>query len=125
MTLLKQLLLDSDDLDLSTGNLQLVTGIDALTQRVTTRLQTFLGEVEFDSSVGVPYFQQIFKDKNPKVSALNASFLGESALGGLDGIDRVTRLEYDLDGTTRSLSIDLSILAETGEESNQVLTLGV
>ena len=126
MTLRKQLLLDADDdLDLSTGSLQIVDGVTALTQRVRTRLQTFLGEVEFDSSVGVPYFQQVFQDKNPKISVLNVSFLGSSALGRLDGIDRVLRLEYDLNTSTRALSVDLRIQAETGEEANTVLTIGV
>jgi hypothetical protein len=125
MTLLNQLKVDTEtnDLDISTGNLVVVTGVDSLVQRIRTRLQTFLGECFLDASLGVPYFQQIFKDKNPRVSALNAAF-GDAILS-VDGVERILSLNYALDSVTRKLSVDFKVLSESGETSESSFETGV
>lgn len=38
-----------------------ITGIDELVQRLKIRLQFFLGELYFDTTQGIPYYQDILK----------------------------------------------------------------
>ena len=42
------------------GQLAFVTGKEYTAQRIRTRLQLFLGEWVFDTSQGVPWFEQVF-----------------------------------------------------------------
>jgi len=112
-----------DDLDLSTGNLVVLGGADALAQRIRTRLQTFLGEVFTNLSIGVPYFQSIFQDKNPKVSVLNAGFV--DPVVSLDGVDKVLSVDYDLDGATRALSVTMRVQGEDETVVDQTIVAGV
>lgn len=59
---MSNLLMDvSGDLDLSNGNLQIVSGRDACAQRLRNAFEFFLGEWFLDLRQGLPYFQVIFE----------------------------------------------------------------
>lgn len=120
--LTRQLKLVNDDLDLSTGNLVLMEPQESLVQRVRTRLQTFLGEVFTNESLGVPYFQQIFGEKNPRVSVLNAGFTGPVL--ALNGVSRITRLDYEL-LDDRKLQVFIGVLGEDGTQIVETFNFGV
>lgn len=57
---------DSWDLSLdATGNIALTTDPDSLAQDAASAIKTFLGECYFDTTVGVPWLQQIFAPPPP------------------------------------------------------------
>lgn len=60
------LALDTWDLCLdASGNIALATAPYALAQDVASAIKTFLGEVYYDTTLGVPYFQQILGQTPP------------------------------------------------------------
>jgi hypothetical protein len=120
--LTRQFKLTGDDLDFSTGNLILLAPEESLVQRVSTRLQTFLGEIFTNESLGVPYFQQIFADKNPRVSVLNAGFSGPVL--ALDGVSKIERLEFTLQDNRR-LDVQIGVLGEDGTAILETFNFGV
>lgn len=75
------LLLDPDTWDLcldAFGNIAVASAPYSIAQDVATQLSTFLGECWYDTTQGVPYWQQIFGQKPP--ASLVAAFLEEEAL---------------------------------------------
>jgi len=114
MTLTKVFKLDTNnDLDFSTGNIQVIDGVDSLAQRIQTRLNTFRGECFLDPSTGTPWISQVFTSSLPTTSALNAAIV--SSLSTVDGILEIVALDYTFDRRTRKLDISLQILSETNE----------
>lgn len=64
----KSLLLDTAAWDLvldSAGNIAVCTEPYSLAQDVATALRTFLGEVYYNTSLGVPYFEKILSQQIP------------------------------------------------------------
>lgn len=59
------------DLTFTNNSLTFVEGADEVVQRLRQRLRTFLGEWFLDTSLGVPYFQEILK-KNPQQGVVDA-----------------------------------------------------
>ena len=52
------------------GNIQMISGASALEQDVASAAMTFYGEVYYDSTVGVPYFAQVFgQSYSPSIAA--------------------------------------------------------
>lgn len=103
------LLLDgSGDLDLTTNDLQLVDGIEAVRQHLQIRYRFFLGEWFLDESEGVPYVRDVLK-KNPNEAQVRA-LLTEVART-TPGVSQVASLELDLDVGLRELTatIDLEV----------------
>jgi hypothetical protein len=118
----RQLKMVNDDLEFTLGRLTILSPEESLPQRVKTRLQTFLGEVFANESLGVPYFQQIFAEKNPRVSVLNGAFV--QAILSVDGVARVSRLDFDLK-TDRQLEVILSVIGEDGAAFSTTFQAGV
>jgi hypothetical protein len=100
------------DLDLSSGTLQWIDGIDAIAQRVRTRLQFFRGEWFLDQRLGVPWFQVILGAKGGEQVA--AQIL-RAVIEGTPGVDRVDELSLDLDGTTRTAAVAFRATTISGE----------
>ena len=68
MTTYNTLLLDTVAWDLvldSFGNIALASPPYALAQDVASAIRTFLGEVYYDASLGIPYFQDILGQLPP------------------------------------------------------------
>lgn len=98
----------NDDLDLSTGDLQLLTGVDEVRQRVELKLRFFKGEWFLDRSFGVPWFQDILV-RNPQLDVVRALLI--RAIESEPNVDKVTQLVLDLN-TERHLTIEsVEILA--------------
>ena len=92
-----------DDIDITSGDMVLIDGNEAITQHVLIRLRFFAEEWFLDSRVGMPYFQQILI-KNPDTKAIRAIFI--QAITTTPGIDSLDSFDMDFDGPTRRLSID-------------------
>jgi hypothetical protein len=101
------------DLDLSTNDMQIVTGDDAIVQHLKIRLQFFLGEWFLDEGVGIPYWTDFFI-KDPNLTAIRSYY--RQTIVTTPGIASLTSLELDLDGATRALSVDFAAKKDDGEE---------
>jgi hypothetical protein len=93
------------------GNLLLVTGQEEIAQVSAQRLRTFFGEWFLDTSIGIPYFDQIF-EKGQNVNDIDAIFISE--ILQTPGIIRV--LEFDLDiPDLAARRLELNYKAQTTE----------
>lgn len=109
---MRQLKLDGNDLDLSTGKLVIVEGVEAIAQKLRIGLRIFLGEFFADLDAGVPYFEKILV-KNPRLGQLTA--LVKLAILSCEGVASVDSLSVRFDATTRNLTVDFKAKAQTGE----------
>ena len=85
------------------GELQFVTGTDAIAQHVATRMRLFKGEWFLDRNIGVPYFDEVMVKTQD--AALIAPIF-RRVIEETPGIESVDRLDVELDSTTRTLSIE-------------------
>ncbi len=112
------LLNDEDDLDITNGELSLVTGIVAVKQDVMMGLATWLGETPYDTTAGLPYLQVIFQTDD--VNAVNAII--ERFIISRPGVDTVKLNQSVLDLTTRRLEVSGTIRAFNEEiDFSQIL----
>lgn len=68
MTMLNTLLLDTDAWDLVldvSGNIAVAAPPYALAQDVASAVRTFLGEVYYDTTQGIPYFDEVLGELPP------------------------------------------------------------
>ena len=105
---------NAGDLDLTpSGELVLLDGIDAIAQHIRIRLRFFLGEWFLDQRVGIPYFQQLLGQK-PNETAVKSIF--RAAILSTPGIESISEMSVDFDGSTRRLGIAFTAIT-TGEET--------
>jgi hypothetical protein len=100
------------DLDISSGGIELVSGVDAIVQRLRIRYQFFLGEWFLDTREGIPYFEKILV-KNPNRSEVIAIL--RQVAETTPGIAEVDRFDADFDTVNRELAVDLWARSDTGE----------
>ena len=103
---------DTGDLDLSDGDLYILSGVDAVAQFLSQRLRFFLAEWFLDESKGIPYYDKIFvKNPNPVVvdSILKTEVIQSP------GVQELVSFNLDLDFITRRLALDLEAISESGE----------
>jgi hypothetical protein len=110
------------DLDTSTGDLQIISGIPGVIQDIMTRLKMFQGEFFLDQTVGVPYFQEIFV-KNPSANLIKAAF--RDAILATPFVTAVGNLAITYDGAARTISIKFdATIGDTTVPINVSNTLG-
>lgn len=118
MTTPRDLLLDNDgDLALVDGDLQLVSGVEAIRQDAQLRLRFIRGEWFLDPTVGVPYFQDVFV-KNPDLARIRAVLIDE--LRRTPGIVEVPELTVTLDSATRRLTGTFRAVTSAGDVTGQI-----
>lgn len=100
------------DLDLTDGNVTLVTGDDAIAQQITIRLRLILGEWFLDTRVGIPYFGDIFV-KNPDLTRVRSIF--RQTILGTPGIAAFEEFSLSVDNPTRTLSVEFRAKKTDGE----------
>ena len=99
------------------GNLAIVTGAEAVGQHVRQRLKTFRGEWFLDTTVGVPWLQEIFG--NAYDPALAESVVKAEILDTL-GVSRIDGFSVGFNRTTRGLIIDRVEVLTTYDEAVRV-----
>lgn len=105
--------LDADgDIDLTDGNMTLVTDDDAIVQQITIRLQLLLGEWFLDKRVGMPLFEDVFK-KNPDLTRVRSIY--RQTILTTPGIASFEEFTLVVDGATRTLSVDFIARKTDGE----------
>lgn len=83
---------DNDIYTDSSGNLAMLTDINALANVSKNVVLTALGEPEYNITDGIPYFETIFTD-TPKIDLLQAAQV--AALENLEDVNRVSNYEYE------------------------------
>jgi hypothetical protein len=93
------------------GDLELVSGADAIVQSVRIRLQFFKGEWFLDWNAGIPYFQSVFaKISNPQL--LQDIF--RKAILETVGINAIQNLTLTIDGASRGLAVSFQAETDVG-----------
>jgi hypothetical protein len=94
------LLLDTGLWDLckdANGNIAMATGPYALAQDVASAIKTFLGEVWYDTTLGIPYLSQIL-GKTPPIT-LFQQYMVDAALT-VPGVVKATCVISSFEGRT-------------------------
>lgn len=100
------------DLDVSTGDLQIVDGLEETLQRLRFKYQFFLGEWFLDQRQGIPYFRDVLI-KSPRMSVVSA--LLQDVARKDPGVSRVVRLDLDFDNASRLLTVTLDAIGIDGD----------
>jgi hypothetical protein len=108
------------DLIMTAGQIQQVSGVDAIAQAVYCDLKTFLGEYWLDKEIGVPYYQVVFK-KGVDLSLINT--LMKSQMLKREDVIEITEYESSLNTSTRKLTIVYSAKTVLGNITNQEIIL--
>lgn len=90
------------DLDLSSGDLVILEGINATSQRLERKLRMFQGEWFLDERLGVPYFQDILV-KNPKTNVIMSIY--REAISEDEAVTALNNLELNFDSVARKLFV--------------------
>lgn len=104
---------NTGDIDLSTNQLELVTGTDAIAQHLLIRLRFFVGEYFLDTRQGIPYFEQILI-KNPSLIVVRAIF--REAILETPGVVALTQFSLFPNSATRNLRLVFSCTVTTQDE---------
>lgn len=98
-----------------------ITDLDLVVQRVTRRLQTFLGEWIGDRRVGLPYFAWAAQ-KPPRVDSIGATVRRE--IESTPGVTRVAGWTGAFNTTTRTLTYSGTIYTRFGGVGATVQVFG-
>jgi len=101
------------DIDVSSGDLEILGTVDSIAQNLRIRLQFFLGEWFLDRRLGVPYYQQILV-KNPGTNLVRSVF--RKAITTTPGVISLDALETDYEGTTRTLTVAFTVTVQGTDE---------
>lgn len=82
---------------------------EALRQHLEVKFQIFLGEWFLDTSVGVPYFEEVFVKR---ASFVVVQQVLKEVISTTNGVKSITRFEFDYDNPTRQavLSFDVDTI---------------
>lgn len=92
----------SGDLDLSTGDLVILTGVEATAQRLRRKLKFFLGEWFLDTRLGIPYFESILV-KSPQTNVILSLY--RKVITTDEAVVSLSNLALVYDGENRTLAI--------------------
>jgi len=90
------------DLEITLGKLRVVTGTEALAQRLRTRLRLFRGDWFLDLLQGVPYHDFVLHKRS---TAAVQREVFRRAIASMRGVREVVSLDVELDGSTRTLLV--------------------
>jgi len=111
---------ESNDLVIKNNNFVMVSGDDEIRQRLLTNLRTFQGEWFLDTTIGVPYFQEIFiKNPNPETVA---SFIKNEILN-TEGVDDIASFSIDYDAASRKFGFIFSVKTNSGNIVPTILSI--
>jgi hypothetical protein len=110
------------DLAVSAGRLQTIEGVEAVRQRLQTRLRTWQGEVPWDTSIGVPYLSFLGQKGTETLAeaTLREAILSAPGIIALDAFElvvdarRVARLTFRARATTGEVIDVQDFVAGTG-----------
>ena len=102
----------TNDLLIENGDLSIVDGSDAIAQDLQQTLQVWLGEWFLDTTVGIPFRQQILV-KNPVIDLVQADII--NAALAVPGVAQITDISLDYDANNRSLTMGMVAIDTNGQ----------
>ncbi|MFZ7141547.1 hypothetical protein ACLSY0_00065 [Avibacterium avium] len=105
------------DLLIKDNKLVLVNGVNQKAQQIKVVLLTFLGEWFLDTTIGLPYFDEILV-KNPDSSRIQAIF--RKKIMQVSGVQAVERLELNFNRKERTLGVQFSARTSEGIIQDEV-----
>lgn len=105
------------DLMIKDQKLVIVDGINQKAQQIKVVLLTFLGEWFLDTTIGLPYFDEVLV-KNPERSRIQSIF--RRKIMGVKGVLGVERLSLDFDLRERTLFVAFSARTRDGVVRDEV-----
>lgn len=90
------------DVAIERFDLQLVSGMDQISQSLRIRMMLFRGEWFLDVGEGVPFFSDIFV-KNPNMGVVEAAL--KARIKGTPGVTELISFSVDFDKGNRSLVV--------------------
>lgn len=101
------------------GNIAVATDPYALAQDAASVIRTYLGEVYFDTTLGIPYLQQVF-GRTPSLTLLKAQL--ETAAETVPGVSKATVFLTSTEG--RIVTGQIQVTSEaTGQVSAATFTV--
>ena len=93
------------DLDLTTYDLQIVSGIDRVRQLLAVRIWFFLREWKFDKSKGIDWYAVL----GDKYKAGDLEVMVKDTILGTDDVTRIAKYIQTFDNSIRKVSIHFSV----------------
>lgn len=112
----------TNDLVVKNGQLVLATDQDQIAQAVREALGTFFGEWFLDTTIGVPWLQQILVS-NPNLDTIQALLL--NAVFNVPGVANINQFEFGFTPGNRNLSVTIAIVTTNGQTLNLEKTVGI
>ncbi len=103
----------SNDLDITTGDLQIVTAGDAVSQHLRIRLRFIRGEWFLDLRIGIPYFEEVLVKA---INLMSVRGIFAEVIRDTPGVISLGDLTVDLDRSSRVLGLPFSALLD-GEDT--------
>lgn len=104
---------ENNDLKLDgVRNIAIGEDINAVVQLVQNALNTLLGEIQLNTSLGVPYFETILNKQNPNVSVWESYMVEEAEK--VNGVVRVNNIQTRIENNVLSYTMEiLTIYGQT------------
>lgn len=109
---------ETNDLQVSGGDLVLVADFGAIEQEISIRLQFVFGEWFLDTTAGLPYFDNILV-KSPNLAAIRTIFMDEILASA--GVKSLLSLNLDFDRAARSLTVAFSVNTDLGQLDSELV----
>jgi hypothetical protein len=105
--------------DPTTGILAFADSKDYVLQKIKSRLKFMLGEWFYDTTLGVPWFEQVLI-KNPNLQLIQ--HLISNVIAAVPGITSVTTVEIAFEPSTRTLAIAYAAVYQDAVQVSEVVT---
>lgn len=111
--MLKDLKLDKNthELVIENGDLQFVTGLDYIAQKLKIKLLYFFGEGFLNTTIGIKYHEVVFV-KNPNITLLDSLY--KLAISEVPGFIELLEYDSDFDIPNRSFTLSFKALTDSG-----------
>lgn len=97
------------DLEVTLGSARMVTGTEALAQRLSIRLKTFRGDWFLNVLEGVPYHDFVLRKRT---TAAVRREVFRKTIATTRGVQQIVSLNVELDQRTRALQVSGEVIAE-------------
>jgi hypothetical protein len=100
----------------SSGNITIITGVESVSQTVANALQLWLGEYQFNTTIGVPWYNIL----GERFNRLLVNTYVEQEVLALPYVASIVSIDYIFNDKERSVIINLVFLTTDSKNSQEV-----